>query len=135
MSTAVPNFEKQDYFDYFSIISARSLIPHVNYGMVRVDPENKVITIFQLIQLVPFRAFPLILYENYGMVQADPESKVFICWCSLYSMPKEPGAGGHVPTFPRFVNVSVLLVINTGCLKKLLKNGENHIVDFQFKLC
>ena len=35
----------------------------------------------------------------------------------------------------RFVRVSVLLVINTGCLKKLLKNGEHHIVDFQFKLC
>ena len=30
----------------------------------------------------------------------------------------------------RFVRVLVLLVINTGCLKKLLKN-----VDFQFKLC
>ena len=32
------------------------------------------------------------------------------------------------------VLVLVLLVINTGCLKKLLKNGEHHIVDFQFKL-
>ena len=35
----------------------------------------------------------------------------------------------------RFVRVSVLLVINTGCHKKLPKNGEQHIVDFQFKLC
>ena len=35
----------------------------------------------------------------------------------------------------RFVRVLVLLVINTGCLIKLLKNGEHHIVDFQFKLC
>ena len=35
----------------------------------------------------------------------------------------------------RPVRVLVLLVINTGCLKKLLKNGEHQIVDFQFKLC
>ena len=28
-----------------------------------------------------------------------------------------------------FVRVLVLLVINTGCLKKFLKNGEHHIVD------
>ena len=35
----------------------------------------------------------------------------------------------------RFVPVSVLLVINTGCLKKLTKNGEHYIVNFQFKLC
>ena len=35
----------------------------------------------------------------------------------------------------RFVRVLVLLVINTGCLKKIAKNGEHHIVDFQFKLC
>ena len=34
-----------------------------------------------------------------------------------------------------FVRVLVLLVINTGCAKKLLKNGEHYIVDFQFKLC
>ena len=31
----------------------------------------------------------------------------------------------------RFVRVLVLLVINTGCPKKLLKNGEHCIVDFQ----
>ena len=35
----------------------------------------------------------------------------------------------------RFVRVLVLLVINTGCLKKLQKSGEHRIVDFQFKLC
>ena len=35
----------------------------------------------------------------------------------------------------RSVRALVLLVINTGCLKKLLKNGEHQIVDFQFKLC
>ena len=29
-----------------------------------------------------------------------------------------------------FVRILVLLVINTGCLEKLLKNGEHHIVDF-----
>ena len=33
----------------------------------------------------------------------------------------------------RFVRVLVLLVINTGCPQKLLKNGD--IADFQFKLC
>ena len=30
----------------------------------------------------------------------------------------------------RFVRVLVLLVINTGCLKKFAKNGEHCIVDF-----
>ena len=35
----------------------------------------------------------------------------------------------------RSVRALVLLVINTGCLKKLLKNGEHQIVDFLFKLC
>ena len=35
----------------------------------------------------------------------------------------------------RFVRVLVLLVIDTGRLKKLLKNREHHVVDFQFKLC
>ena len=35
----------------------------------------------------------------------------------------------------RFVHVLVLLAINTECLKKLLKNGEHHIVDFYFKIC
>ena len=35
----------------------------------------------------------------------------------------------------RSARVLVLLVINTGCLKKLLKNGEHQIVVFQFKLC
>ena len=34
-----------------------------------------------------------------------------------------------------FVRVLVLFVINTGCLKKFLKNGEHYIVDFQFNLC
>ena len=34
-----------------------------------------------------------------------------------------------------FVRVLVLLVINTGCLKKFLKNGEHYVVDFQFNLC
>ena len=34
-----------------------------------------------------------------------------------------------------FVRVLVLLVINTGCLKKILENGEHYIVDFQFNLC
>ena len=34
-----------------------------------------------------------------------------------------------------FVLVLVLLVINTGCPKKLLKNGEHYIVGLQFKLC
>ena len=29
-----------------------------------------------------------------------------------------------------FVHVLVLLVINTGCLEKLLKNGKHYIVDF-----
>ena len=33
-----------------------------------------------------------------------------------------------------FVRVLVLSVINTGCPKKLLNNGEHYIVDFQFKL-
>ena len=28
-----------------------------------------------------------------------------------------------------------LLVVNTGCLKKFLKNGEHYVVDFQFNLC
>ena len=31
--------------------------------------------------------------------------------------------------------VLVLLVINTGCVKKFLKNGEHYVVDFQFNLC
>ena len=35
----------------------------------------------------------------------------------------------------RFVRVLVLLLINTGCLKKIAKNGEHCIVDFQFKFC
>ena len=35
----------------------------------------------------------------------------------------------------RFVRVLVLSVINTGCPKKIAKNGEHCIVDFQFKLC
>ena len=35
----------------------------------------------------------------------------------------------------RFVRVLVLLVINTGCPKKLLKMGNTAFVDFQFKLC
>ena len=34
-----------------------------------------------------------------------------------------------------FVPVLVLLVINTGCLKKFLKSGEHYIVDFQFNPC
>ena len=34
-----------------------------------------------------------------------------------------------------FVCVLVLLVIDTGWLKKLLENGEHNIVDLQFKLC
>ena len=34
-----------------------------------------------------------------------------------------------------FVRVLVLLVINTECLKKFLKNGEHYIVGFQFNLC
>ena len=34
-----------------------------------------------------------------------------------------------------FVRVLVLLVINTGCLKQILKNGEHYIVDFQLNLC
>ena len=34
-----------------------------------------------------------------------------------------------------FVRVLVLLVINTGCIKKFLKNGEQYIVDFQLNLC
>ena len=34
-----------------------------------------------------------------------------------------------------FVRVLVLLVINTRCLKKFLKNGEHYVVDFQFNLC
>ena len=34
-----------------------------------------------------------------------------------------------------FVRVLVLLVKNTGCLKKFLKYGERYIVDFQFNLC
>ena len=33
------------------------------------------------------------------------------------------------------VRVLVLLVINTGCLKKFLKNGKHYVVDFQFNLC
>ena len=35
----------------------------------------------------------------------------------------------------RFVRVLVFLVINTGCFKKIFKNGEHHFADFQFKLC
>ena len=34
-----------------------------------------------------------------------------------------------------FVHVLVLLVKNTGCLEKFLKNGEHYIVHFQFNLC
>ena len=33
-----------------------------------------------------------------------------------------------------FFRVLVLLVINTGCLRKFLKNGEHYVVDFQFNL-
>ena len=35
----------------------------------------------------------------------------------------------------RFVRVLVLSVLNTGCPKKIAKNWEHCIVDFQFKLC
>ena len=34
-----------------------------------------------------------------------------------------------------FVRVLVLLVKNTGCLKKFLKFEEHYVVDFQFNLC
>ena len=34
-----------------------------------------------------------------------------------------------------FVRVLVLIVINTGCLEKFLKNEKHYIVDFQFNLC
>ena len=52
-----------------------------------------------------------------------------------------PGAGNSTRAgilwkfkVKRFVRVSVLLMINTGCPKIAKLNGEHHNVDFQFKL-
>ena len=60
------------------------------------------------------------------------------CLCEVFT-----GLWLSTPTFcikgsdyvKHFVRVLVLLVINTGCLKKFPKNGEHYIVDFPFNLC